>query len=130
MIVAVTGSRYGPVTDIQAQSLKMVLKGLKGKNNVLQHNAEIGVVEEAVMLAHDLGYTCKAFPSTHEEFLSEVALMLSLEHCDSGHPTDNSERLVIVPESFNDTVITGPRIVAIWPNGSITGDVENNLSGV
>lgn len=107
MRVGVTGSRYGPVTDIQAEVLKQFLKSCMGKENTLFHGACAGVDEEAVMMAHDLGYTCVALPPNIPTFISEASLILSIEiRPEEEYLTrdrnivEECEILLVVPDTF------------------------------
>jgi hypothetical protein len=92
MRVGITGSRFGPVSDEQAHTLKQSLKGLMGKENILYHGACVGVDEEAVMMAQELGYSCVAIPPIDKKSVSEAALMLSIEiRPDLGYLARNRE---------------------------------------
>lgn len=137
MRVGVTGSRYGPITDAQSDSMKRVIKGLKGKENTFYHGACIGVDEEATMMAHELGYTCVAFPPLNKRFVSEAALTLSIEIrpekeylARDRDIAQECEVLVVVPSTFkvhphSGTWYTsfyaktiGRRRIIVYPDGS------------
>lgn len=139
MDIGITGSRIGPVTDAQANKLRIILKGLRGANNRFHQGCCIGVDEESTMMAHKLKYHIIAHPPIKDTFLSEAALELSHEVLEPKDYLDRDldivnacTKLVVVPATDEEIRRSGtwytfrraremhkPHII-VWPNGSTT----------